>query len=400
MTASTLPAAAGAETKNGTMTVLRRTVLLISFSFGILNFVLPIYGRDIGASALEIGLLFSAFSLMTVALRPLVGAGLDRFGRRGFFIAGLAAYALTMLSFAYASAVWSLLAAGVLQGIASALLWLAANAIIADISGADERARSFGLVTQASNQGAIAGTFIGFTVLFSLSFTAGWKSLFIGYAAAGLAAVIMAWRKMPETRPAQSEAQDSPRAGIETVLRSRPLSVLMLVGAVSGASQAMLAPILMIFLQEKFHAEVDELAWAFLPAALVWTFLPARMGRLADRVGRKPLIWLAIATAAGVSLLIPRVDSLAALAALWVLEAVCFTASDPASSALITDLTGEQVRGRVYGLFAFAGSLGAVAGPLLGGWLYDSAGKPAPFLVNAAALGACALIIALALNER
>jgi hypothetical protein len=35
---------------------LNHTLLLVSLSFGILNFVLPIYGKQIGARAVEIGL--------------------------------------------------------------------------------------------------------------------------------------------------------------------------------------------------------------------------------------------------------------------------------------------------------------------------------------------------------
>jgi len=52
--------------------ILQRPILLGSLAFGILGFVLPIYGKQLGASALEIGGLFSAFSIMTVLLRPLV----------------------------------------------------------------------------------------------------------------------------------------------------------------------------------------------------------------------------------------------------------------------------------------------------------------------------------------
>jgi len=41
--------------------------------FFILGLMLPIYGKQIGASVVEIGLFFLVFSLMMVILRPVVG---------------------------------------------------------------------------------------------------------------------------------------------------------------------------------------------------------------------------------------------------------------------------------------------------------------------------------------
>ena len=52
--------------RNFSPSMLQRPILLGSLAFGILGFVLPIYGKQLGASALEIGGLFSAFSIMTV----------------------------------------------------------------------------------------------------------------------------------------------------------------------------------------------------------------------------------------------------------------------------------------------------------------------------------------------
>jgi MFS family permease len=80
-----------------TLAVLRRTIFFVSLPFFVLNLMLPVYGKQIGASVVEIGLFFSVLSLVTVLLRPLVGWGLDRFGRRAFFIAGVARYGVSWL---------------------------------------------------------------------------------------------------------------------------------------------------------------------------------------------------------------------------------------------------------------------------------------------------------------
>ncbi len=386
------------------LSTLHQTLLLVSLPFGILNYVLPIYGKQTGASAAEIGLSFSVFSLMTVLMRPLVGTGLDRYGRRGFFIAGLAGYGLSMVAFAWSATVWGLITARVLQGAASSLLWLAAQAIVADTAGAENRGQAFGAISQAANQGGIIGTFIGFSVLFSIGIEAGWSPLFLGYAAVSAAAVFVAWARMPETRPADLSQQapadsSSGLSGLRSVLRSRSLGVLLGVGLITAASSAMIAPVLMIFLQEKFQANVGELAWAFFPSALVWTVLPTRLGKLADRFGRKPLMIAGLAVAAVNSFIIPMAGSLVTLAALWVIEAVCFAASDPASQALITNLTQPHERGRVYGVFALAGGLGASIGPLVGGWMYDTAGAWAPFTANAIFLILGALLMARFLRD-
>ena len=82
---------------------LRISVLLASLPFGMLIFGLPFIAREMGASALAIGGLLSVYSLIIVAVQPIVGYGLDRFGRRPFLIAGLLAYALSNAVFGLVS---------------------------------------------------------------------------------------------------------------------------------------------------------------------------------------------------------------------------------------------------------------------------------------------------------
>jgi MFS family permease len=102
---------------------------------------------------------------------------------------------------------------------------------------------------------------------------------------------------------------------------------------------------------------------------------------------------LGMAVAAGSSFLIPSLTSLTGLAVLWALQALCYAAGDPAEQALVADMTGGDQRGRAYGLYALAGGLGATAGPLVGGWLYEAVGPQAPFFANGIVLALCTLVL-------
>jgi hypothetical protein len=79
----------------------------------------------------------------------------------------------------------------------------------------------------------------------------------------------------------------------------------------TGASWAMVSPLLIIFLQESLGASVETLAWAYFPSALVWALLPSRLGGLADRFGRKPLMVLGLVAARPPPRLLPTPAPLA-----------------------------------------------------------------------------------------
>jgi MFS family permease len=374
---------------------LRRSILIVSLPFFVLDLLLPVYGREHGAGVVEIGLFFSVFSLMTVLLRPVVGWAIDRYGRRSFYLMGLALYAATMLGFAAIEAVWGIVLARALQGLASSLLWLSARAVIADIAERDQRGGDFGTIAQSSSRGSIVGAFVGFALL-NLRFTLGgrtydlgsWAVLFGVYAATTLVALAISWLRLPETRVHVPGREQHP------IVWSRPWVLLLLVTLVTGASAAMISPILIVFLQDRLQVGVDELSWAFLPSGLVWALLPRYLGRLADRFGRKPLMLLGLGAAAVTSFIIPHLVSLLALALLWAWQALCYAAGDPAEQALVADLTGGDQRGRAYGLYAFSAGIGATAGPVGGAWLYERLGAATPFYANGIVLALCAVVLA------
>ena len=265
--------------------MLWRATFWVSFPFGILSFVLPIYGKDLGATALEVGILFSVLSFIPVVVRPFLGRALDRWGRRPFLLMGLAGYTVSTFLFALANTIPLLTTARFIQGVGNAFLWLPAYTIIADWARESHRGREFGRIDEASVQGAIIGTLIGFGLIFSLerlgfSLKESWPWLFAFYTLPAVLAFWDGWRGVPESCPSNTDP-----------IQSRPVSgqllALMGIVLVTGASSTMIWPLLMIFLQDALQAEIVALVVAYLPAALISGFLPSRLGRIADRWGKK-----------------------------------------------------------------------------------------------------------------
>jgi MFS family permease len=381
--------------------MLWRAVFWVSFPFGILSFVLPIYGKELGASALEVGGFFSALSLVPLVVRPFLGRALDRWGRRPFLLLGLSGYAAATVLFCAADTVRLLLAARFVQGMGQAFLWISAYTIVADLAEEAGRGQDFGSIDEAVNRGALIGTTAGFTAIFVLeNLDLGWRQiwflLFAAYTMPALISLWAGWRGVKETLPKTAD-----RAGTSGEGRSlsRQLMALMGIVFVTAASKAMVWPLLMIFLQDTLAADVGALAIAYVPAAVISSFLPSRMGRLTDRLGRKGPMVAGLVVGALASALVPHVPGVVTLAALWAVESLGHTASVPAERAFVADIAGKDIRGTNYGLYTFAHFLGATVGPLVGGWLYDHVGQATPFYLNTAVLVFGAVLVMLVLHE-
>jgi len=377
------------------VSTLYRAILLGSLSFGILGFALPIYAKQMGASALDIGGMISIFGVMITIARPVVGWGIDHFGRKLFLAISFLFYGIAMGVFAVAQNVGMLYVARIVQGIGSSLLWIPAYTVATELSIHDW-GRAVGSVDMSSNRGGFFGSFIGFGLMLMVNpFALAWKISFVVYGLMTLIASFLIWRGVPETRIVQEVLAPLEEKYVD---RNRLLRLMVIV-FLTSISTAMISPLLLIFLQDRFTTDVAVLAMAFIPAAIVYSYLPGYTGGLSDRFGRTSLMAIGLVGAGLVSLLMPLMTSLVVLSILWVLEAVGFSAASPAQGALVADLTGKNVRGTGYGLYTLASGLGFILGPLLGGWLYDSAGHAVPFYINGTMLFIGAILVLILLGR-
>jgi MFS family permease len=110
------------------------SVFTVMLGLGIIASLLPVYARTLGADGWMLGIIFSVFSLFRTLLTPVTGILSDRWGRKHFMLAGLAAYCLVSLAYIRADSIPLLILVRVLHGMAAALVIPAANAHVGDLA--------------------------------------------------------------------------------------------------------------------------------------------------------------------------------------------------------------------------------------------------------------------------
>ena len=366
---------------------LNKAIILSSFSLGVLSFVLPIYIKNIGGSALSIGGIFSIMSFLTLIFRPLIGKVIDIYGRKKFLILSFIFYGLSMLLFSHSTSISLIYISRFIQAIGSSFMWISAYAIIIDISSNENRGSSLGQVDGSSNTGALYGAVLGFIILTYFPFAEGWNILFKIYALLCFAGGIIIYKTVPETLKYSNEDISEPKTITKNLkVKAKDLSPdlykLLVVVFISSISSSMISPLLMIYLQDRFTTNITTLAYAFIPSTLVYSFLPAKLGKISDKTGRiKPII-IGLIVSSFVSFCIVHVSSLIPIVILWVLESIGLVTAGPAEEAFVSELSDDNSHGYAYGLYLFSLSLGASIGPLIGGYLYDILGHTVPFYLN------------------
>jgi MFS family permease len=364
-------------------------VFLGSLAFVLINFLLPVYTRQLGADAVAIGGMYTAFVVSLLIFRPLVGMALDRYGRRWFFTAAFFFYAVAMWQFSGAETLTDFFVARALQGVGASLMWVSARTIIVDMTSAGGRGRQMGRLTSRSVQGSMIGAVYGFTLLGMYPLEAAWRLAFLGYGAAALLGLVLSFRNVPETlsSPPSTGSPQSRQPLSGTLVR------LFVIVALSGFAAALIEPIYLIYLQDRFELSVQALAFAFFPAGIVFAILPNYTGRLVDRHGGPPLLALGFAVAGLVSLALPWLPGILWVAVAYTLSAVGRTLSMPAEDAMVGDAAPEQDRGRILGLKETAAAFGAALGPPAGGLVYERAAPELAFVMNGVLLAVTALLV-------
>ena len=177
-----------------------------------------------------------------------------------------------------------------------------------------------------------------------------------------------------------------------------PVTVWVLIAGdgFSAAFRFMVMPFLALYMHTVTGATPATVGLVIGLAAFSSLASSFVLGPLSDRLGRKPSL-IAGSAAQLVALVgFGFAHEIIVFAALQIFSGMAWALQGPAYQALLTDLTPEPRRVRVFGFNYWAVNIGAATGPLLGA-VVGSGRSPLPFLIAAAAQALMLAAIALLL---
>lgn len=302
--------------------------------------------------------------------------GSDRILRGGLF---LAAAALTLL--ALARSAWQLILLGALFGIGTSPVW---PLVVAGATGgvpAEERAGALGYIFSAWLVGAGTGPIL--------------LAFLIGRHPAGLdwifPAVFLLAGLLTLRLPAAGSAE--PHRSTERPWRHlRPVRWLLPGMYVQTATLGLLLPVAALYARRVLGLAPREYGLLLLGGGGVTVLLLRPIGRLADRLGSRPLLVTGFALAAVGLFSLTLVRSFPILVLLSGLVGAAYAMILPAWSSLLAERVPEEHRGALWGFFMTVEGLGLATGPVIGGRLWETVGPASPFRVAAAVAAAMAVV--------
>ena len=399
-------------------------VVIDLMGFGIVLPLLPFYASEFGVGAVQIGLLYSVFSLMQLIFSPIWGGWSDRIGRRPIMLLSTFGAAISYVIFAFAGSFWMLMASRVLAGIMGGNI-STAQAYIADVTDKENRARGMGMIGAAFGIGFVVGPALATLFLQPIVGEAvgslGFEALSVwmlahpfvmpGLVASFLsfASFLFVWAKLPETVQKRSEAtpeyrrpslfspafwrQLRERTALDSSGVSRGIIIpLFAAFFLLSFGEASLYSAFPLFAEENIGMNAAQVGVQFFYIGLIAVFIQGALIRpLTRRFGEQTIfltgnVFMVLGLAG-----IAFSTTLTTLSLTIGLLAIGKSLNTPTITSLISQESDEEHYGATMGMAQGFSGLGRMVGPTWGGALY-AVSIGLPFLATAGILSSVILI--------
>ena len=367
--------------------------LITFFGFQMLTPTLPLYVEKLGGTQAEAGLVIGIFAISAVVVRPLVGRGLDIYGRKGIFIIGLGIFLLSVLLYNWVPTVLFLMLLRLIHGFGWGTSSTASGTIASDVIPRQRMAEGMGYFGIAGDVAMAIGPAVG---LF-LTGNGGFHGLFFTASASILIVMVLAFFiTLPKTNPPAAQGQPSVRPSYFEKSAFRPSLVMFFVTATYGSLVSFLA----LYASQ---LGISNVGMFFTVYALALMVSRPLFGRLADKHDNDIIIIPGILAIFVAIIILSQAQAVRQPWLMLILTAVIyglgFGAVQPSLQAMTVRNISFNRRGAANATFFSSFDLGIGLGSALWGMIAQMTGYSVMYMVvSVSAL--CALVCYLILGRK
>jgi len=326
--------------------------------------ILPILEESMDLSLTQIGFIIFGLNITSSIMQPVVGIYTDKRPMPYLLPIGMVASLLGMLTLAFANAYWQVIVSVVLVGLGSAVFHPEGSRV-SNMAAGPRRGLAQSIFQVGGNAGQALGPVMTALIFVQAKqFGAIWFTLVAGLAVAVQWKVALWYRQYLERFPRTGQAGGGPAFTPERKRKIRN-AVILLVILVFARSWygAAISNFYQFYLIDVLHTDTASAQWyifCFLAAGALGTFCG---GPMADRFGRKNLIFFSMLGTAPFALALPYVGTVWAYPLLAVMGFILlssFSVTVVYAQELVPGRIGA-VSGLITGLAFGMGALGAAA---------------------------------------
>jgi MFS family permease len=344
--------------RNTTLLSVSSAIMVAFIGIGMVVPVRVLYATEHGASLDIVNAMAGAFLLSSFLFQFPAGWVADKWGHRRIMLVSLLFQA--GLSASYIFILDPLFFVGVrfLEGICSAALLPAARALIVGKMSPEQQGRAFGVFTAFFNAGFLLGPGIGGLL--------GYTGAFLGSVVMRILAIgivlLFIRTTLAQQRETEQQLEGKPWWSSLRELFSLPLVGAYLIAFGDYIYLGFDQTIMPIWLSNDLGASLFMIGVLYMCWSVPNILLSPLGGRLADRFSRPWLIFLCALGQIPVYMGYGLSNSLWMVFACFIIHGVFYAFMLPAVDAHVASASPSAQRGRVQGMYAALGFLGALVG--------------------------------------
>ncbi|MQA17332.1 MAG: MFS transporter, partial [Pseudonocardiaceae bacterium] len=333
----------------------------------------PFFSRDLGLSAVHIGILTTCFFLAGAIISPISGAIVDAVGALRVLFALFFLSSVAMVTFAAAQNLAWLVVAALVGGVATALGNPTTNALISDQVGHGRR----GIAVGFKQSGVPAGSLLASALLPPVALLVDWRLAILIGAVMAIVGVVGTFRLRSPARSPRCTARRIPDRGHAVMIRQTGVHRLAMYVFFTGAAVSTVQTYIVLFGVDRAGLSEAVAGLSLGVVGLIGMLSRIALPHIAERFGQPRRFLRIVSAGALVSILVVAggewVPALLFIGAAGV--GLTGVTANALANLMVVSYLPLRFAGRASGIVQLGFYLGFVAMPPVFGWLVDTHGS-------------------------